>query len=101
MLVCSEIRALKVRPAGLAVAGQGVAFPCLASLTLGGNCIQDWASIDSLHMFPRLQALRLGGNPHPGDTPGRRYEVGLLYTTSQYGHTTCHELQQRECRQTA
>ena len=60
-------------------AGSGGGFSALQVLLLGDNELQSWASVDALNTFPRLQDVRLTGNPFLGVDPSHgRSQVRTL-----------------------
>lgn len=61
----------------LLLSGGAIPFQSLKALLVGQNRLAAWQCIDACDQFPSLSSLRLTGNPHPADEPGKRFEVPL------------------------
>lgn len=71
-------------------------FENLRCLLLGGNKIEDWASIDALNLFPSLRDVRLSDNPISSPTKGGALRYILIARLSKVTMLNGSEVKQRE-----
>jgi len=68
----------------------------LRCLLLGGNKIEDWASIDALNLFPSLTDVRLSDNPISNPTKGGALRYMFIARLSKITMLNGSEVKDRE-----
>lgn len=76
--------------------GQHKLFEKLRCLLLGGNKIEDWASIDALNLFPSLTDVRLSDNPISNPTKGGALRYMFIARLSKITMLNGSEVKDRE-----